>query len=99
MNIRHLCALSLTILVFADALTASAATRTVCFELKIADDRTNCPVTSTPGAKRGCNPGHDIDAVGHVFELWDKDDPENAPDEYIGKWVIPGSGRVCATFE
>jgi hypothetical protein len=25
--------------------------------------------------------------------------PQSAPDEYIGKWVISGSGRRCATFE
>jgi hypothetical protein len=99
MNASKLFALSLTALALAGPPVAGAATRTVCFELKIADDRTNCPVASTPGSKRACNPGANIDAVGHVFELWDKDDAANAPDEYIGKWVIGGTGRVCATFE
>jgi len=99
MKTSQLYASFLTALALANVPAANAATRTVCFELRIADDRTNCPVTSTPGAKRGCDPDHNIDAVGHVYELWDKDDAANAPDEYIGKWVISGSGRRCATFE
>ena len=99
MNVQRPFALALAGAALVAAHVAGAATRTVCFELEIADDRSNCPATGTPGAKRGCNPGHDIDAVGHVFELWDKDDDQNAPDEYIGKWVIAAGGRVCATFE
>ena len=97
MKTKHLYALSVAALALTGAQAAGAATRTVCFELKIADNRTSCPTTTTTGAKRGCSPGNNIDAVGHVFELWDKD--TDGVDEYIGKWAISGSGRRCATFE
>jgi hypothetical protein len=77
--------------------TAGAATRTVCLQLEIADDRTSCPDASVTGAARPCNPGGTTPAVGHEFELWDKD-PDGS-DELIGTWVKSGSGRGCATFE
>ncbi len=76
--------------------TAQAANRTVCYQLKLTDDRSNCATTGTTGARRACNPGSSVDAVGHQIELWDKD--TNSDDEKIGTWHIGGSGRRCVTF-
>ena len=76
--------------------TATAADRTVCFHLKLKDDRNNCASTGTTGARRSCSPGGSVDAVGHQVELWDKD--TNSNDEKIGTWYIGGGGRRCATF-
>lgn len=96
MNTRHLIALSLAGLALVAGHAALGATRTVCYELKFADARTNCATTTTTGNERGCSPGSNIDAAGHVVELWDKDDDGN--DELIGKWAA-SAGRGCATFE
>jgi hypothetical protein len=76
--------------------TVLAATRTVCFELSLADDRIRCPVVGTIGAVRPCNPGGTVNAVGHVYELWDKD--SDGKDDFLGEFVVGGEGRRCATF-
>lgn len=76
--------------------SAAAATRTVCFRLQLADARYNCAATSESGARRGCNSGGYVDAVGHQVELWDKDDSD---DDYIGTWYISAGGTQCITFE
>jgi hypothetical protein len=76
---------------------AAAATRTVCFDFKIADNRVDCPQASETGVKRACDPSDEVDGVGHLYELWDKDD--TGDDEYIGTWRIGGTGTRCATFE
>lgn len=78
------------------AAEATAAPRTVCFNLKFADARYNCPAPGA-GVLRGCQAGSDVDAVGHQFELWDKDN--NRPDALIGTWYIGSTGTQCATFE
>ena len=75
---------------------ANAANRTVCYQLKLVDDRNNCPTTGTAGAQRACNPGGNVDAVGHQIELWDKD--SSSADEKIGTWYVGGTGRRCITF-
>lgn len=82
--------------VLAFASEAAAATRTVCFALKFADARYNCP-SSGPGVLRGCQNGSDVDAVGHQVELWDKD--AFSDDDLIGTWYIAGGGTQCITFE
>ena len=75
---------------------ASAANRTVCFRMKLRDQRENCPTPGTAGANRACNPGGYSDMVGHQVELWDKD--WNSADEKIGTWYIAGGGTQCITF-
>lgn len=80
----------------ASATPAWSAQRTVCFQLKLADDRTNCATTSETGNRRGCNRGGLVDAVGHQYQLWDKDSDGN--DELIGTWYIGGAGRRCTSF-
>jgi hypothetical protein len=77
--------------------SAGAAPRTVWFRLQLADDRYNCAAASETGARRPCNKGGYVDAVGHQVELWDKDDLSD--DEYIGTWYIAGPGTQCITFE
>jgi hypothetical protein len=77
--------------------TAWAAERTVCFHLQLADNRYNCAGTSETGARRPCDAGGYVDAVGHQIELWDKD--SDSDDEYIGTWYISGGGTQCITFE
>jgi len=79
------------------AASAEAAPRTVCFRLQFADERYNCAEASETGARRPCNSGGHVDAVGHQVELWDKDDASD--DEYIGTWYIAGGGTQCITFE
>lgn len=79
------------------ALGAEAAERTVCFRLKLRDDRWNCATTAETGNRRGCNRGGYVDVVGHHIQLWDKD--TGSADEYIGTWYIGGGGTQCATFE
>ncbi|MEE9382292.1 MAG: hypothetical protein V3V08_02630 [Nannocystaceae bacterium] len=76
---------------------ASAATRNVCFRLRIEDDRFACATTSDTGNRRGCNPGGHSDFVGARFELWDKD--SGSGDEFIGLYRISGTGTRCAVFE
>jgi hypothetical protein len=75
---------------------ALAATRTVCFNLKFADARSNCPGPG-PGVLRACQAGSDVDAVGHQYELGDKN--ADRPDRRIGTWYIGGAGTRCVTFE
>ena len=74
-----------------------AESRTVCFRLKLADDRYNCPAASEAGARRACAKGSSVDAVGHQVELWDKD--WTSDDERIGTWYIGGGGTQCIDFE
>lgn len=74
-----------------------SAPRTVCFHLKLTDDRYNCAASSETGARRACNKGGSVDAVGHQVELWDKD--SGSDDEYIGTWYIGGGGTQCISFE
>ncbi|MBB3457225.1 hypothetical protein FHT86_005543 [Rhizobium sp. BK313] len=81
---------------FLFATVATAAPRTVCFNLRFADDRNNCPAPAN-GVLRGCQAGSDVDAIGHQIELWDKD--QNSPDDLIGTWYVNGGGTQCATFE
>ena len=76
---------------------AIAADRTVCFHLRLADDRYNCATGSENGARRPCNKGGHVDAVGHQVELWDRD--FNSDDDFIGTWYIGGEGTQCITFE
>lgn len=83
-------------LLFALVAEAWAADRTVCFRLKLRDDRTNCATTSETGNRRGCNRGGYVDMVGHHIQLWDKD--SGSDDEYIGTWYIGGGSTQCATF-
>jgi hypothetical protein len=78
------------------AAEAIAAPREVCFSLKFADGRYNCPNPGT-SVLRGCQAGSDVDAIGHQVELWDKDD--DSPDDLIGTWYIGGPGTQCITFE
>lgn len=75
----------------------SAAQRTVCYRVRLADERTNCATPSEAGARRACNAGGYNDTVGHYIELWDKD--WSSSDEKIGTWYINGSGTRCASFE
>ncbi len=76
---------------------ATAAERTVCFHLQLADDRYNCAGTTEAGARRPCDKGNYVDAVGHQIEFWDKNN--NRDDEYIGTWYLTAGGTQCATFE
>src|SRR6185369_10831637 len=47
---------------------AVGAERTVCFRLRLADGRYNCPDATEAGARRPANPGGYVDAVGHQVE-------------------------------
>jgi hypothetical protein len=94
---RLLKPLAFLTLVLMTATSISARERTVCFHLKFADARFNCPTSSEAGALRPCNPGGYSDAVGHQVQLWDKD--ANSPDDLIGTWYIAGGGTQCITFE
>src|SRR5688500_849970 len=76
---------------------AYAAPRTVCFHLRLADDRYNCAAATEAGARRPCNNGGHVDAVGHQVQLWDRD--FNSDDDFIGTWYIGGEGTQCITFE
>lgn len=78
---------------------ASAATRTVCYHAQVLDERVSCPEASEPGGgvTRPCEPDAYTYFVGGIIELWDKD--EGPPDDFIGSWVIGGSGQRCVTFE
>lgn len=77
--------------------TAFGATRTACYRVQLADDRSNCATSAETGSRRACNAGGYVDTVGHYIELWDKD--WSSDDEKIGTWYINGSGTRCATFE
>jgi hypothetical protein len=77
---------------------AQAATRTICLEFEIRDERFDCPTPGTVGAKRACDPvGNYVNPIGMHYELWDKD--STGDDEYIGTWRIAGTGSRCVTFE
>ena len=77
---------------------ARAATRTICLEFEIRDERFDCPTPGTTGAKRACDPAANyVNPVGMHYELWDKD--TTGDDEYIGTWRIAGTGSRCVTFE
>ena len=90
--------IGLTILVLAAAMAPLwAAPRTVCFRLKLRDDRWNCSTSGESGARRPCNQGGYVAAEGHQYQLWDKDN--SSDDEYIGTWHVGGPGTRCATFE
>jgi len=94
--------LRITVIAAALMMTSSAAfgaNRTVCFELKIHDERDKCPTVGTIAARRGCNPGGDASTKGHFYELWDKDSGDSSNDEYIGTWWRGGTGVRCASFE
>ena len=98
--------------VFASTLagaSAGADTRTYCYELVFKDDRFDCPVTGDAGVRRACQEdyynwvnspdGDYTHPVGGYLEIWDWDDSALSPDDYIGTWVIGGTGRRCVTFE
>lgn len=90
-------AATLTILLMPSG--AMAANRTVCFQLKFYEDRTDCPDSNDPGARRPCQDSGDlVPAVGHYVELWDKDYLIGDGDDYIGTWVKSQEGTGCATF-
>lgn len=79
--------------------SAEAAPRRVCFELRFKDDRSsnNCATSLETGNRRGCSNGEDLNHMGAVVELWDKD-PDGS-DELIGRWVYQYTGGTCAEFE
>jgi hypothetical protein len=79
--------------------TAAAATRTVCVNLRLKDNRdgNQCAQTWESGSKRGCSPGGDVNHRGAIIELWDKD-PDGS-DERIGSWSYWFEGGSCMTFE
>lgn len=77
---------------------ALAASRTVCYQVQIRDQRVGCPVVGTTGVTRPCNPGGYSDFVGGGVQLWDKD-AVAADDDYIGTFRIGGTGTRCATFD
>ncbi|MDD5306785.1 MAG: hypothetical protein PHU25_05635 [Deltaproteobacteria bacterium] len=79
---------------------ASAATRTVCFDLRLSDDRTYCPMKGdiyNYDAKRTCDPGGFVGIRGWLFELWDKD--TDSGDDYCGEYFLGGTGLQCLTVE
>jgi hypothetical protein len=77
--------------------TSHAATRTVSFRVQIKDQRTRCPTVVSSAVPRPCNPGGYVDFVGGVVELWDKD--TGSPDDFIGSYLISGTGVRTATFD
>ncbi len=87
----------LVLAIFLLSQSASAATRTVLVNLKIADNRTDCPDDSETGARRPCDDGNNVWATGHLYEVWDRDDVGD--DEYIGRWIFVGQGTNRITFE
>jgi hypothetical protein len=78
---------------------ASAATRTVCLELRFKDNRNSaqCATTGETGNLRGCSPGNDMNHRGAILELWDKD--SDGSDEMIGRFSYWHDGGTCWTFE
>lgn len=87
------------VIVFTTPGLASAANRTVCFELQLRDDRYDCADSSNVGERRACTSSYTY-LVGGRIELWDKDgvDLGGGADEYIGTWVTTGTGEQCITF-
>lgn len=96
-----------TVLLSALASSASAATRTFCFDLLLKDDRIECPTPTDPGAKRACHQefhnfttqpdGDYTHTVGALVEIWDKDDTTD--DELIGTFILTSPTGGCAEFE
>ncbi|TVZ41953.1 hypothetical protein P886_1304 [Alteromonadaceae bacterium 2753L.S.0a.02] len=78
--------------------SAFAAERTVCFSMKFADDRSDCPTSSVSGALRPCTSNR-TDMVGQYIEAWDKDSGDGSGDEEIGTWYLSNGGVQCITFE
>ncbi|MEQ9503186.1 MAG: hypothetical protein RIT81_40340 [Deltaproteobacteria bacterium] len=79
---------------------ADAATRTVCFSLNFREgrDTSSSPSDTETGNKRGRHADNTATpAVGHLFELWDKD--STGSDEFIGRFIKTTDGEGCATFE
>lgn len=82
-------------------MTATAADRTVCFELKINHNnlRWDCPDASTPGGRRACRNSSGYGwAVGFVYNVYDKDSGNGENDDFIGRWHVAGTGERCITF-
>jgi hypothetical protein len=90
---------------------AFASNRSVCFRMMFNDARTRgtCAGGQETGALRGCktglapDPGGYVDFVGGIFELWDKDDPNDpSTDDFIGRYVYilnaSDQKHVCVTF-
>jgi hypothetical protein len=76
---------------------ALASTRTVCYEIQIADSRSNCP-TSGDGVRRACvTNGGTAPIEGFRYEVWDKDSAP-ADDDFIASYTIGSTGRRCFTF-
>jgi hypothetical protein len=100
-SIIPLTSLLLFIALSAAPSVTQAATRTVCYDLRIRDDvRTECPLPATRGTKSSCRPASGWQsAVGFVVQLWDKDAGTPSNDDYIGTWHIAGAGLRCVTFE
>lgn len=81
---------------------ATAATRTVCFQVNLRDARVQCPDSSSQGPKRACLSSDGLGAgysrfAGAVVELWDKDSCV-AYDDYIGSWYTSENTWRCATL-
>lgn len=92
--------------------SVAAATRTVCFELALRDQRSDCPL-SGEGVRRVCNsdgpnelpPPYNgnmggtgwVHPVGMEVELWDKDAGDGSADDYIGTWRHQDA-ETCVTF-
>ena len=88
-----------TLVLTALSASAQAATRTVCLRLSFKDNRAsaNCATTGETGNERGCAPGNDVDHLGAVVELWDKD--SDGSDEKLGRFVYTTPNGTCWTFE
>lgn len=82
---------------------AAASTRTVCYELKFPDVRTNCPTSAASGERRACagGGGTQMAAVGHVIQLWDNNGStaDFSDDTFLGEWKIAAAGSRCVTFQ
>ncbi|MEE9365610.1 MAG: hypothetical protein V3W44_02890, partial [Dehalococcoidales bacterium] len=94
-----LCSLLAFGLFYLSGTVASAAERTVCYRLRLEDDRDDCPTSGVTGVRRACDPGNHSDLVGVEFELWDKDGGSGSSDEYIGTYRVAGTGTRCVIFE
>ena len=89
------------------ATAVQAATRKICYEFLFNDQRSDCPLAADPGVRQAClqkymnfvsaADGDYSNPVGSYLEVWDKDD--SSADEYIGTWIIGGTGQRCVTFE
>lgn len=87
--------------------SAQAATRKICYEFLFNDQRNDCPLAGDAGVREAClakymnfvsaADGDYSNPVGSYIEVWDRDD--SSADEYIGTWIIGGTGQRCVTFE